>query len=149
MSDGKCCKHSELKQAAKNFYEEGDYKEAQRLYERILDDNYNDVQTLCNLAKTYFKMGNFKNAVKIVNTAIRVNPCYDIAYHIWAKVAEKEGDLDECIRILELGMEKCEDSDLLEDYYDEGKVVVIIKRINILWNNFVCYLQGVTLYSTG
>jgi tetratricopeptide (TPR) repeat protein len=59
---------------ANNFFKDGNFEEAQDLYEEIIKDNPYLIKAWKNLSACHIRLGNFVKAIEIITEALKVEP---------------------------------------------------------------------------
>jgi predicted Zn-dependent protease len=72
---------------------------------KVLGVDPNDEVAWFGLGKAYMEDGNFAEAAKALESCIRVKPTYSAAYYAFAQSLLKTGQIDQCRRICDEGIE--------------------------------------------
>ena len=93
---------SQLKAAkqAKEFFERGHYREAERIYETMLTAAPDNLYVLSNLGVVRFRAGKLKLATDALRRAIAVAPEDDFSYCTLGIVYYTQGSYDEAVNAL-------------------------------------------------
>ena len=71
------------------------YKQANTLIRKSLEESGNNEAALINLAETYIKSENYDSAKINLNKCLKIYPDYEVALNQLAMIAQKEGDFKE------------------------------------------------------
>jgi tetratricopeptide (TPR) repeat protein len=72
---------SDLMQKANNFYQQGKFDTAAALYQKLVNDNYEDASLFYNLGDAYYRMGKMGLAILYYEKALRLSPNDDDISH--------------------------------------------------------------------
>mmetsp|Transcript_17730 Transcript_17730/g.58339 ORF Transcript_17730/g.58339 Transcript_17730/m.58339 type:complete len:477 (+) Transcript_17730:279-1709(+) len=96
----------ELVDRAQDFHRNNDLKEAQKLYMKVLLSDPLDWDSLCNLAKISFGMGEYDKAKELFEKALVIRPERDKTMYylgqVLVRIHAKGGDTDELKRAMVL-----------------------------------------------
>jgi hypothetical protein len=85
-------------QLAVRSHQDGNLKEAEILYKKILRKEPNNVDALLMLGSIYSHLGDFSVALKYINKALQLNPSNPFIYYNLANTYRRQGQLSEAIR---------------------------------------------------
>ena len=91
---------SELALAAKDQFEHGNYREAEKLYMEALATSPSDVNALANLGVVYYTTGKFKLAEESLKKAIAIAPQDDFSHCTLGIVHYTQGKFDDAMNEL-------------------------------------------------
>jgi predicted Zn-dependent protease len=72
---------------------------------KVLGVDPNDEVAWFGLGKAYMEDGNYAEAVKALVSCVRVKPTYSAAYYALAQSLFKMGQIDECRRVCDQGID--------------------------------------------
>jgi len=78
----------------KEKYKEGEYREAIRYFEKVIEVNPEDHVALNNKALCHLKEGDHEKALESINEAISIHPDFEDAYLNKAYILEKKGEVE-------------------------------------------------------
>jgi tetratricopeptide (TPR) repeat protein len=85
----------------------GKFEEALPYYDKALEEKL-EINTLFGYAFTAYQAGYFRTAIEKFNELMELDPEYHSLYLYLAKAHEQEEDLEECFRVIQLGMKQDE-----------------------------------------
>ncbi len=92
--------HLEAARQAKASFERGDFREAERIYEKLLTQFPKNLYVLSNLGVTRFRAGKLKLAEDALRRAIEVAPADDFSHCTLGIVYYSEAHYDEAVNAL-------------------------------------------------
>lgn len=95
----------EAAKRAKEHFEHGNYREAEKIYESILVATPNNLHTLSNLGVVRFRSGRFKPAEEALRQAITVAPNDAFSHCTLGIVYYSQNRLDDAIKVLKRASE--------------------------------------------
>ncbi|MBU5575255.1 MAG: tetratricopeptide repeat protein [Candidatus Aenigmarchaeota archaeon] len=84
-----------LSELAEFHFNEGDFKEALRYYNKIVKKSPTDIYSWCKLSNLLIKLGQFEKAEKKLKEAIKYNPDHGILYFNLARSLYLQGKIKE------------------------------------------------------
>lgn len=85
----------------------GKFEEALPFYDKALEEKL-EINTLFGYAFTAYQAGYFRTAIEKFNELMELDPEYHSLYLYLAKAFEQEEELEECFRVIQLGMKQDE-----------------------------------------
>ncbi len=93
-------KFEAIAREAREFFERGQYPEAEELYQKILAEEPDNLYALSNLGVTQFRSGRLKAAEKSFKKATAINPRDSFSLATLGIVYYRQGRLDDAIDVL-------------------------------------------------
>ena len=96
----------QLHATGKNFLMAGDYANASLVLTRSLSMRPNDIETIKDLAQSYYFSGNSEKAKEIIKPALDDPNTDDQCYQIAGNIYKQLGDTKECEKLYKKGLKK-------------------------------------------
>ena len=116
-----------LKEAASLHYA-GHWIEAVQKYLAYLDENKFDAEAWHDLGMTFFKLGNYSDALNAVQTSLDLDDCQALRYYSLGLILQQGGQVNDAIAAYEQAIQR--DPNLIDAYNNIGTLLMQHDRLS-------------------